>query len=97
MRETANLLDGHVRKVVGEAEALFYERYASGNYPMGELAEYVGCTDEIGVRVYAEKIENTIIREALGLKLIKNVEPPPKDSDAQTAREQDETMALVRD
>jgi hypothetical protein len=97
-RDVAKLLkDGRIRKVVGEAEAGFYEMYANGNYPMAELAEYVGTTDDVGVRVYAERIENTIIREALGLKLIKDVEAPPKDEEAKFARKDDERMALQAD
>ena len=98
VRESAKLLqDKRVRKIVGETEAGFYEMYASGNYPMAELAEHVGTTDDVGVRVYAERIEDVIIREALGLKLIKNVEAPPKDEEANYAREDDERMELQTD
>ena len=96
VREVAKLLkDKRIQRVVGKTEAGFYERYASSNYSMAELAEHVGTTDEVGVRVYAERIENTIVREALGLKLITGVEPPPKDGDAQYERLREEETRLA--
>jgi hypothetical protein len=90
VRETARFLkDARVRDVVGEAEATFYEHYASSNCPMAELIAYVGTSNAVGVRVYAERIENTIIREALSHRLLKSVEPPEPDDDAEYERDRD--------
>jgi len=95
-RETAGFLkDDRVRDVAGEAEATFYEQFASGNYPMAKLIAYVGSSNAVGVRVYAERIENFIIREALHHRLLKTVEPPPEDRDAQYERELDEDARLA--
>jgi hypothetical protein len=97
IREVAKLVkDKHVRKTVGEACARFYEMFASGNYTLEDLAAYIGtASDGIAVNVYAEKIENTTIREALHYGLLKTVNPPPKDDAAKYEQEEDEVAELT--
>jgi len=67
--------------------------YASNNYDMAELADWVSCESEVGVRVYAEQVENIIIRQPLHYKLLRDVEAPPEDLDAKYEREKDQDRA----